>query len=183
MSCQNYCSDLPGIFTNDGCPDESGGIIAAGYIDCSTFETWVDFEDNSEWTTAIAAENVKTIFFTKGSYEGPEWETEDGYGQADEEITGGTHTCSYSHKNLNEVSGGVAVNYDFYNKIAKVPGQYYFYMVTGDFDLLISTKPVTVKPRNNIPESKKEKQTWQVEVTWADSNLTDRYNAPAAIYS
>lgn len=183
MSVQNYCSDLPGDFTNNRCVNEEGGIIAVGFMDKDAYATWTDFEDNTEWAAAIVSGDVKPILYTRGSYAGPEWQEADGYGEVQTIITGATHTVNYRHLNLNEELAGVAVNYDFYNKLAKVPGQYHFYIVTQNYDLLIWDKPATVKPGPNIPESTTEFQEWIVEVVMQSINLPARYDAPASTYS
>ena len=182
MSVQNYCTDLPGGFYNDNCPDEKGGIIAVAYIHSSVYPM-ADPTDGSEWQTDITAGDTKSVLFTRGEYPGIEWQTEEGYGETDEEVTGGMHTVTYSHKNVNEIVGGTPVNIDFYDKLANAPGQYYFAWVTGDYQVRISTAPVTVKPKHVDPQSRKEKQRFDVEVVWSDNHFPDTYDpAPTYIY-
>jgi hypothetical protein len=183
MSTQ-YCADLPGVFTNNQCPtDEQGGIISVAYIDCDTFDT-LDLSSDAEWITELAAGNIKVILFTKGSYEGPEWETDDGYGLVDEVITGAGHVLNYRHRVVWEQSGGTFTNRDFYNKLAKAPGSYYVTFVDSSLNMKVSTQPVTVKPKDVTPEGKKELQEWQVEVNWNDPNIATFVSpAPASAYS
>lgn len=172
-----YCSDLPGEFYNDSCPDEGGGIIAVGFIQSDTYDAWTDFEDPTEWAAAIAAGTVKPITDTKGSYPGIEPVTKTGYGRTPTVVTGGNHVITYMHQNVNEKVGGVAVNIDFYNKIKDAAGIYYFYAITGDLHLRVWDKACVVIPKDEIPEDLNDNQQWNVEIQISSRNLAASYDA------
>ena len=168
-------------FVNDLCPDETGGYIACGFIKKDTYENWVDLDDANEWATAIAAENVYAINPVTGEFPGEEWNTLPGYGENEERNTSINYTTTYMHPNVNEVTGGVYTNREFYNIMGKASGSFYFYAVLGDYTGVVSDKVVNIKPKAPS-RTRNENQEWEVEVVWKSQNMNTAFAANTNIY-
>lgn len=177
-----YCDDLPTGWETNPCVDEKAGIIAGGYIHKSVFPM-LDPEDGAEWTADIAAGDTIPIYQMKGNYPGESFnEEEEGYGETMGRTTGASHEVTWSALGVNILSGGVAVNLLNAERLNKAQGEYYFYLVTGNYDLRISTKPVRSLIKDVIPESKKDDQAFEAIVKWDDFAKMTRYTAPEITY-
>lgn len=183
MSQCGYCNDLPtAAFVNDACANPEGGIKAVVFVKCSTWGSFTDPEDGSEWDTAIAALNAFSIKPVTGQYDGPEYATADGWGDAPERNTAKDYTVTFTHPNVNTVSGGVYSNRDFYNAMSKSSGAYYFGFITFDNVLKVINGVCNVKPKD-MTDEKGGTQHWEVEIVARDEDLPLYYAAPLTLYS
>lgn len=184
MATSSYCNPLPSFLISERCIDEPGGIIAAGYIKKSTFAAWMDFEDNTEWTNAITAQNVLVAYDCKGTYPGPEVNsTDDTYGDgADSEFQSYSHTVDYQHKGIHIGASGARDNIVAYDSLTKNGGAYHFWFVDSGHKLWVFGDPCSITAKPVVPQSKKEQEYWSVQVKSTGTNPAQTYDAPDITY-
>ena len=184
MAASNYCVPLPCTIVSERCLDERAGIISYGFIEETAYGSWTDFEDNAEWTAAINACDVIVVYDTRGEFpaSSPN-ETDDTFGAGvDSEILSVSFTLNVEHKGIHVGAGGARTNITSYNSLLKNAGTYHVFWVDSSNHLWISTKPVSVMPRQNLAKSKREQQFWSVECKWVDLDLPQTYDAPVITY-
>ena len=186
MPTTAYCNPDPEQPEVNPCITEPAGVIAVAFIQEAAIASasTVDIENSAWWAARLAADTAYAIKYTKGSYDGPAWEVdEEGYGLASEEIKGAKHSLKYTHKGIHIGTSGARTNIEFYNAIALQAGTYRVVWVDSGLKLWVSHTPVTVKPQATNPQSKKENNFWNVEVSWSHTGNPQTYDAPANLYS
>src|SRR3990167_286207 len=132
MASQAYCNPDPSAPANNPCVSELAGIISFGYIKNDEHDSWLDFEDNAEWTAAIAANDVFPLYNSRGESTFPDWQTDDDeFGEAGISIKGADFSVTVEHKGIHIGGGGARTNIAFYNNMVLKGGAFHFYWVDG----------------------------------------------------
>lgn len=159
----HYCSDCPTI--------ESGRVRATAFIK-DTFE-FTDPTNPNEWIAGIASKDIIIVNRTNGSFDGGSEVEGPGYGDQATELLGFNFVAVYNDPNY-------TYNADFYNAI-KRSGNYRFAYKTETL-VHLTTKTVSVIPKNPVADDITSRVQWNVTVKWAEEDLPIPYTAPAGVF-
>jgi len=154
------------------CPTKEGARIRHLFLQKTTY-AFVDIEDATEWETAIAAGNILIIPNVRGSSDGGNWTTTEGYGDTAEETESFEETITFNDKNfLNNVAN--------YNTLARGSG-YYLGFVTATRGY-VSSNAATFKPKRPISSDAKQSVTGEIEGKFVQSEMPIPFTYPQAIF-
>lgn len=168
-------STIPDYACNP-CPNyENGRIRSIAFIK-NTF-TFTDPTSTAEWTTGVNNGDIIIIYETQGSYDGGATSELVGFGDAATVNGNTTHTLTFKDRNY-------ADNCDFYNAI-RGSSDYTVAYRTGTLSaghVHLAGAPVTISPKNPVPDDLNAIVVWEVQLKWANVDSPCPYSTPSGIF-
>lgn len=152
-----FCDTPLSDFVTLDCGTEAGRVVGVAAI--KTSYTFLDITDPTEWTSAIASEDVKIIGKTKGSYAGGEVTEIAGFGKQDVNQTGAKHEMVFSVQ-------GIEDNGAFINEL-NVQRDYRVAFVTSGDLLLEVDVPCNFFGKIVVEEDLDSDAMFTVSVKWS----------------
>jgi hypothetical protein len=159
----HFCSDCP--------TREHGRVRAVAFIK-DTFE-FTDPTNPLEWQAGIAAKDIIIINKVNGTFDGGSEVEGPGYGDQASTLFGYNFVAVFNDPNYE-------FNADFYNAL-KRSSNWRFAYKTENF-VHLTTKTVSVVPKNPVTDDINSDVVWNVTVKWAEEDLPIPYTTPAGVF-
>lgn len=173
------CLTLPNHST-DNCDVQLGGLDSIGFL--LEDHGITDFSSATQWNAAIAAGTAKIVKAIKG--EMPEQTAQEGENPRacgpDNIVDGYNATIKFKDFNVNDD------NDEFYTKATKVPFVGMAFHVCDADTIRYTERQVRLKYTHVIPMNNKEKQLYNVEISWytpAGIQVTTLADEPVSIFN
>jgi len=137
-----------------------------------TFE-FTDPEDPNEWEAGIASKDIIIVNKTNGSFDGGSEVEGPGYGDQSTELLGYNFVATFNDPNYKN-------NADFYNAIKRSSN--YRFAYKSETMVHLTTKTVSVVPKNPVADDINSSVVWNVTVKWAEEDLPIPYTSPAGVF-
>jgi len=179
LSCNYGCSDLPN-HAQVLCGEYLlGGINSIGILECGQ-TTITDFEDSTQYDTAIANGDLKLIDVVRGTLPDPSpinGVNPDACG-SETILDGFDNTFEWEDYNISETNDA------FYEALNVGQRNLIFFMCQAD-KIRVVELPVSFMSFATVPQSNKEKQLYRATAAWSSGpgDFPQLFDAPSGIFA
>jgi hypothetical protein len=166
------CDSLIPSHVCDPCEQrEYGRIRSAGFIHRDF--AFTDPTNATEWQAGIKNKRIIVIPETHGELPEPTEKSGPGYGDNLESLMGYEFHAKFTDPNY-------AANAEFYNALIGNRNYRFFYRTSSRVH--ITDQPVTIIPKQHIPDDLNGEVVWTVTCKWQDHKFPHPYHAPDSVF-
>jgi hypothetical protein len=155
------------------CPVKEGARVRHVFLQLNTY-TFADYEDQTEWETAVANGDVIIIPNVRGSYDGGTVTTTEGFGDTPTEFESFEGTVSYTDANY-------LTNVPNYNAMMK--SKTYIFGFCTETMLFVTDVAASYTPKMPVALDIKQSVYGEIEVKFVQSDLLIPYTYPQGIFT